>query len=680
MVRQGVIQIGENEFYQVNLEEVEAARQVPIDIREARFAIEAPHWVLSYIEPQLRELLGCPSILEMQLEVQAGTRDLLKGRPGEGCEGLFTEGLRVTTTLDLNLQNETQSIMNHYIDLFEKQSNSHNGSMMIMDPKTGEILVMVGSRDYYNEDIEGKNNNATACNSPGSSFKPFAYITTFEKLGWGPGTIILDTPVSIKGGPGEPDFVPSNPARNFAGPVTIRHALGNSLNIPPVKAAQAVGAQNIVTEARKLGFVDSFRIDGCSSGGYGPAIATGGVDVTLEEMMYGYSVLASSGVMRGQEAIFTHDDDERQMDPVSILKIEDNRGQVRWDIEKKRKEKQVIDAGYTYLIWDILSDPSATCVTFTGCISIGGGIKSGLKTGTSEPFAKDATCAGKIGETWTFGFSPDLVVGIWAGNSDNSCVTDIVSTSIAYRAVRDTFIMAHQGLPATPYARPANVVEAEVCVPSGLKPTELCGKKTKDLLVEKDAPKEDDTWWTKVRVDVRNGKLAGPQTPNQFAVEKVMLVVPPEWLKTEDDKKRAQEWAQTLGLELAPTEISDGSTAPGVFQPGGSAGTPDSPAAIYSPGTGNNLNGSVQIIGRASSKDFDRYRLEFGQGNNPSSWTEISSSDREQQGGTLGVWNVSGLEPGQYTLRLTVEDDDAPDTVASVVVNVGAVPTPTPRP
>ncbi len=344
------------------------------------------------------------------------------------------------------------------------------------------------------------------------------------------------------------------------------------------------------------------------------------------------------------------------------------------------------------MIWDILSDPSATCVTFAGCISLGGGIKSGLKTGTSEPFTKDATCAGKIGETWTFGYSPDLVVGIWAGNADNSCVTDIVSTSIAYRAVRDAFAMAHSGLPATAYARPAEVEEAEVCVPSGLKPTELCGKKTKDLFHKKDVPTEDDTWWQRVKVDIRNGKLAGPRTPGPFEAEKVMLVVPPEWVKTEEDKKKAAEWANTLGVELAPTEISDGSTDPLVFgtiQPGGGGGgggnpgTPDSNAAIYSPGAGNSVSGTVQIIGRAVSEDFDGYRLEFGKGANPGSWTQIATGDREQNGGTIGAWETSQLESGQYTLRLIVEDDEESDAVAFVVVTVqgvGPPPTATPGP
>ncbi|HEX5140480.1 MAG TPA: transglycosylase domain-containing protein [Dehalococcoidia bacterium] len=677
MLRQGHIQVGENKFVDVSEADIEAAKAEPSQIAQARFSIEAPHWVLSYIEPQLRALLGCPQLIDLQREVIAGTHDPLKGRPGEGCPGLFTEGLHVTTSLDLDLQNQTQAIMEKYIEQFEGQSNSHNGSMMVMDPKTGEILVMIGSRDYNNEEIEGKNNNATACNSPGSSFKPFAYITAFEKLGWGPGTIVLDTPVSYPGGPGQPDFRPENPLHNFAGPVTIRFALGNSLNVPPVKTAATVGPQNIVVEARKLGFVDSFRVDGCSSGGYGPAIATGGVDVTLEEMMYGYSVLASDGIMRGQQPLFGHDSDERQMDPVSLLKVVDNKDNVLWDINQKHKEQQVIDPAYPYLVWSILSDVSATCVTFNGCISIPG-YKAGLKTGTSEPYNKDdPSCVGKIGETWAFGFSPDVVVGIWAGNSDNSCVTDIVSTSIAFRAVRDTFQMTQAGKPQTPYPQPDDVVEAEVCVPSGLKPTDLCGKKTKDLFAKKDVPTEDDTWWQRIKVDVRNGNLAGPRTPQEFTVEKTMLVVPPEWVKTEDDKKKAQEWAQALGIELAPTEISDGSGTVG----GGSAGTPSSSAAIYSPGNGNNVTGTVQIIGRAASGEFKGYRLEYGEGPNPSKWTKIQENDRAQNGGTLGIWNVSELPPGQYSLRLVVEDASAPDAVASVVVTVpGASLTPTPQP
>ena len=678
MLRQSPIQVGENEFFTVTEADVARAKAEEISIQETRFDLDAPHWVLSYIEPQLREMLGCPSRLEMQLEVQAGTRDLLLGRPGEGCEALFTQGLIVTTTLDFELQTQVEAVLRQQINDYEESSGTHNGAMMVMDPHTGEILVMVGSRDYYNDEIDGRNNNAIACNSPGSSFKPFAYLATFEQLGWGPGTIILDTPVSYPDESGGPPFVPRNPIGDFAGPITVRNALGNSLNIPANKAAAAVGSQAVVDEARKVGFVDTFRADGCSGfGGYGPAIATGGVDVTLAEMMYGYSTLASAGVMRGQEPIAPHDSDEREIDPVSILKIVDNLGNVRWDIAEKKREAQVVDSGYAYLIWDILTDSSARCRTF-GC---GLGIADytvAVKTGTSEPYAADHPCAGKIGETWAFGFSPDLVVGIWAGNADNSCLTNISSASLAFNAMSEVFTLAHAGREVTFFPRPGNVVEAEICLPSGLLKSEHCPLTSKDLFVEGDVPEEKDTWWQRVRIDIRNDKLASSRTPNQYVQEKVMLVLPAAWLDktkvedlTEEQKKQRElilEWANTLKIDIAPTEESDGTGTVG----GGSAGSPESPAGIFAPSDGRTVNGSVQILGRAAVRDFVEYRLEYGQGNAPDQWVNIITVPFERELGVLGIWDTTNLEPGGYTIRLVVLDEDGEEYEATVVVSVGS--------
>lgn len=681
MLRQSPIQIGPEEFFTVTEADVAAAKRQEIVIEETQFEIDAPHWVLSYIEPQLRELLGCPSRQEMQRQVQAGTRDLLLGRPGEGCEALFTQGLSVTTTLDFDLQVEIEGLLRSEIVAYEESSNTRNGSIMVLDPKTGEILVMVGSRDYYRDDIDGRNNNAIACNSPGSSFKPFAFLATFEQLGWGPGTIILDAPVTYTDANGNV-FEPSNPLKDFAGPVSIRVALGNSLNIPANKAAAAVGSQGVINEARKVGFVDTFRLDGCSgSGGYGPAIATGGVDVTLEEMMYGYSTLAAAGVMRGQEPTSPHDDDERQADPISILKIVDNLGNVRWDIEDKRREMQVVDPGYTYLMWDILTDSSARCRTF-GCGLNVEGYEVAVKTGTSEPYPDDhPTCAGKIGETWAFGYSPDLVVGVWAGNADNSCVTNISSASLSFDLMSMTFRRAHAGRDATAFARPSNVVEATLCIPSGLRASELCGLTMRDLFVEGNVPDQVDTWWQKVRIDTRNGKLAAPNTPNLFVEEKVMLVLPPEWLDRgseaqlsetqKAERDRILEWARALSLQLAPTEVSDNQGtvpdgAPGIIDPG----TIDSPAAIFSPANGRSVSGTVQILGRAQVDNFAQYRLEYAIGANTDQWINIITVPVARNLGVLGVWETEGLPPGGYTLRLVVIDRSGAEYVSTIIVSI----------
>jgi membrane peptidoglycan carboxypeptidase len=654
MVRQSPIQIGEDTYYTPTRAEVAAAKAEDIHISEKRFPIRAPHFVLQYVQPLLEQLVG---------------RD-----------ALFRAGITVTTSLDIDMQDELHDIMEEKItapiyegatETFEQVSNSHNAAMMYMDPKTGEILVMLGSRDYWDEEIEGKNNNATACNSPGSSFKPFAYITTFYYLGWGPGTIILDTPVEYKDPAGGKPFIPRDPIASTNAPMTIRNALGNSMNIPANKAAAAVGADRVEEMAKRFGFAQTFRPwweyeDGCGTGGYGPAIATGGVGVTLEEMMIGYGVMANSGVMAGTEPITPHPADERQVDPVAILKIEDEEGNVLYDVDDHRREERVIEPEYTYLIWDILIDPNAECLVF----SCGGTTiykyPAGVKTGTSEPFDDTDRCAGLIGETWGFAYSPDVVVGIWAGNADNDCVEHLYSTSISYRAARDGFLAAMDRLDSvTPMERPAGVVQAEVCVPSGLLPSDLCGRTTSDLFAKEKLPEKEDDWWRRVTIDRRTGKVATSSTPSQYRKTQLALVPPEEWLQTDEDKKAAEEWAKELNIVL----IEDGESL------GGAEGGTDisGNVAILLPRDGQQLSaGLVQILGRATSPDFQGYLLEWGRGDDPDEWFTIVNNTNEVNVGNLGSWNATGLEDGTYTLRLTVLDSEMGNLQTKVKVIIGA--------
>jgi hypothetical protein len=313
-------------------------------------------------------------------------------------------------------------------------------------------------------------------------------------------------------------------------------------------------------------------------------------------------------------------------------------------------------------------------VTF-GCGQISvPGRQVAVKTGTSEPYDPKGPNAGKIGETWAFGYTPDYVVGIWAGNSDNSPVVNIYSTSISFRAMRDTMQAAYDGRPSTQFARPAGIVEETICVPSGLRPTSLCGRTSKDLFVKDAFPEKEDDWWRIVRLDRRNGLLATPGTPPQFIEERVMLVPPAELLKTEDDRKRAEEWSQALNLPLAPT---DASTAPALGSSGGPIGV-DLPVIIFSPSAGAQLFGSIQVTGRASSNRFQYYRLEYGRGANPSSWSQIAQYSTPVASGVLGTWDTLSLTPGTYTLRLVVRDRDNGDLTATVAVNVGPPATATP--
>jgi hypothetical protein len=240
----------------------------------------------------------------------------------------------------------------------------------------------------------------------------------------------------------------------------------------------------------------------------------------------------------------------------------------------------------------------------------------------------------------------------------------------------EVFVLAHEGREVTFFPRPGDVVEAEICLPSGLLKSELCPLTSKDIFVQGDVPTERDTWWQKVRLDIRNGKLASTRTPIQYVEEKVMLVLPESWLDktkeadlTEEQKKDRQlilDWAAALKIELAPTEESDGSGTVG----GGSAGSPQSPAGIFAPTVGRTVSGNVQVLGRAAVDDFREYRLEYGVGPNPDQWLNIITVPLERELGVLGVWNTSDLPPGEYTLRLVVLDEKGTEYVATVVVTV----------
>jgi membrane peptidoglycan carboxypeptidase len=216
------------------------------------------------------------------------------------------------------------------------------------------------------------------------------------------------------------------------------------LNVPAFKAAVALGVAPIVEMGHKFGFTDI-------NGTYGPSIAIGGIDLKALDLAYGYSVLANGGAMVGQDTFAPVDAQERLLQPVSILQVVDGDRNVRFNINDHRRTERIVEPQYASMITTILTDPSARCIIF-GC---GGltvpGYQVAVKTGTSEPFTQTGANAGKIGETWAFGYTPDLVVGVWAGNADNAPIDHIFSTSISFRAMRDILLEAYHGRPETPF-------------------------------------------------------------------------------------------------------------------------------------------------------------------------------------------------------------------------------------
>ena len=591
-----------------------------------RFPVQAPHWVFNYVQPQIEALYG--------------------------SEALYRGGLRITTTLDLSMQAKAQTAIETWLAEFESSAYGHNGAIVAMDPRTSEILVYVGSRDYfsdtYYEDCDcvlaGRNDNASALNSPGSTLKPFTFAAAFEQLGWGPETEMLDTPISYPDADGEP-FTPRNPNGGFQGPVTVRSALGNSFNIPAFKAALYVGVPQVVETYKKFGMTS------LDDKGYGPSVTLGGVDVSLVDVTYAYTVLANNGVMRGTATSKSLDEGNRKLDPVSILQITRQDGTVLYpdtpDHRVQVKEEQVVPPQISYMITSILSDPNAHCITY-GCGTLTIGRPWGVKTGTSEPFEELKA----IGETWTYGYTPELVAGVWAGNSDNSPMFNITSTSISYRALRDFMTTALADTPASQFEKPGGLVTIDTCTPSGLKANATCGRKVKNMLPEATAPKEEDNWWRRAKIDIRDGLLATELTPPQFIQERFGLQIPDTTQGFA--REQAVEWQRYLAVSGTPSERSTG----------------NAPVAILSPRNGERVRGNVAISGRADDPQFLAYRVEWGEGTQPLAWNLLIRSETPQSGGGLALWKVDDLATGTYTVRLVLETKDRGELSTFITVTV----------
>ncbi len=598
--------------------EAEEARSTALEFKPNRFDIQAPHFVLGRVAEEIRARFG--------------------------DKALVADGLEVITTIDMNLQREAERMLEEEIQAVTQASNAENGAFVAMDVETGQILTYVGSRDYFREDIEGRNDNAVAANSPGSTLKPFTFMTAFMQ-GWGTGTGIIDAPYSIIDPGSGAEFSPRNPISVFQGPMTAASALGNSLNVTAVKAIEFAGVNNTVSVLKQMGHT---ALD--NDTGYGPALTLGGGEITLLDQVISYGVLAAEGVMRGQEIVVSDvDPGERTLEPIALLQVTNAEGETLYSYEAP-EERRVVAAEFPSLVTSILSDGENQCITYGACyaLALPDGRPSAAKTGTSEPFENSR----EIGETWTLGYTPYLVGGSWIGNADNSPLVNISSAGASTRLWKNYMMFAsdYLELPATPFTQAPGVVEREVCWPSGRLPSDICPQINRydSLFGESVLPRSDedladleDSWWQTVSIDTRTGLLARDNTPAAFVADEVRLVFPEE--EIEDWGDGLQSWAASNGIisRLAPTEEqSDGPL----------------PVQITNPQPNTEISGSYPIRGVARSDDFIRYVVEWGRGPSPTSWVQLTSSTRQLTAGPLAVWDTQLVQNGEYTIRVLLED------------------------
>ncbi len=313
-------------------------------------------------------------------------RDQLVQKYGEALvEG---GGLRVVTTLDPALQKiaEEEVVAGAAKNVKYKASNA---ALVASDPKTGEVLAMVGSVDFFDTAHDGNFNVATAIRNPGSSFKPIVYLTAFTK-GYSPDTLLFDLKTNFGPDGSGKDFIPNNYDLKEHGPLTMRQTLAGSLNIPAVKTLYLAGIPNVLTMASQLGYttIDSSKV--------GLALAIGGGGVTLTEHVGAFAALANDGMRN----------------PVTmVLRVEDKNGKLMEQYTPK--PTRAVDANAVHELEDIMSDNSARAFVF--------GTKNNL-TLSNRPVAAKTGTTNDDRDGWTMGFTPSLAAGVWVGNNDNSAM------------------------------------------------------------------------------------------------------------------------------------------------------------------------------------------------------------------------------------------------------------------
>ncbi|MBA4336437.1 hypothetical protein C0416_01510 [bacterium] len=413
-----------------------------------------------------------------------------------GKEVVEQGGLQVYTTLDADMQEIAERLVLEGATSNTTRFNATNAALVSIDPKTGEILAMVGSKDYWDETIDGNVNIATSYKQPGSSFKPYVYAQAFYNR-YAPASVLYD--VRTQFGGGEP---PKNYDGSFKGPMTIRAALAQSRNIPAIKAYFLAGEQEpVLNLAERMGIKFlSKDVD------YGWPLALGTAEVRLVDHTSAFGVFANGG---------------KRMEPVSILKIQNSDGDILEEVDPDRKAEEVLDPQIAYLITSILSDPA---VRLGGTLAVSGQVAA-AKTGTSSKRVGNVVVPSNL---WSMGYTTHLVTGVWAGNSDDRKSGNLYMPADGYTAAAPIWKKfmeeahtlkgwAYEEFPVPPGIQTVTVSAATGKLPGANTPPE--GLRS-DVFASFGLPTEVDNSFAKVKIDTRNNLLANEWCPTEFVEEK----------------------------------------------------------------------------------------------------------------------------------------------------------------
>lgn len=603
-----VLQLMTEQGY-LDAQQAELARHEPLQYAASPFPIQAPHFVM---------------FVNTWLERQFGSDALLRG------------GLRVTTTLDLDWQNLAQATAQRRLEQLRADPKASpnrrvdNAALVALHPQTGEILAMLGSPDYFDDHIQGNVNAALSLRQPGSAIKPLTYAAAFDPArtqGKGPltpATLVSDVRTAFPTKEGDP-YVPLNYDLQFHGPVLLRDALASSFNVPAVKVLQHVGVPALVELAQQLGISSFITHDD-----FGLALTLGGGEVRLLELTAAYGALANGG---------------QRVVPTGVLQVADAEGNVLFHAGQaaaNAARHQVLSPQVTYLITSILSDNNARVPTFGhhSLLRLTGDRPAAVKTGTTTDWK----------DNWTIGYTPDLVVGVWVGNADNTPMQGISGITGAGPIWHDFMENVLRDRPRQAFDRPAGLVDVEICADSGLLMTPLCPRPRWEVFLAGTEPTHSDTMHQQVTLDSRTGERATPTTPAEFRVTRTYWVLPPD----------LQAWAAANGIEQPPPPrtVTDAASSPATLGTLNAA-----PLVLTSPDAAR-----VYRISPAQPLDTQEVQV-VAHGNVPLLRVTILVNDQpleSRDDSQLSTW--WRLQPGKHTFQATGTTLDGKNVASEPIV------------
>ncbi len=528
-----------------------------------------------------------------------------------GATQLYENGLTVVTTLDPYWQGVAEAEVRRrvrdgapeegYGPLTARHATNAGAVMIAPD---GQILAMVGSVDYDDPSIDGQVNVTTSPRQPGSALKPIVYAAALQR-GWTPATIIWDTPVEYPSGDGSV-YRPLNYDERFHGPLRLRMALANSLNIPAIRTIEFVGVQPFVDLAHQMG-IGTLE----DPAQYGLPLALGAGEVTLLDLTGVYNTFRNGGHRR---------------QPLAILRVSDSRGKVleRAETAQGPQVLGVNGEQIAYLVTDILSDNRAREFMFgpRNVMVLPDDRPAAVKTGTSNAWR----------DSWAVGYTPDITIGVWVGNSDNTPMQEVAGSNGAGTIWRGLMTKYHAGRPVRGFERPPQIEDATICAINGGLADAGCPTPLPERFVAGSAPKSSGLLVTTIRVGGGGSCLATPQTPIGEVREVAFSIFPPEFAAT----------ARAAGVPQPPTAAC---LPPPVSPLAGNTAQ----AAIGFPAESAVITGTTVLV-RGTA--LGSYTLEIGAGSNPQSWQPIGRGS-DLADGLLGMWTVN-IPPGPATIRLRV--------------------------